>query len=209
MDSPDFKIIKPFGPSIVKVKIPNNIVNEMNKYVDKIISDEEKLKNLDHSGNLAGQVKQEFKLERDFMEKIKWGEFLGVNVGKWLFNETGKKLKSFDIKQSWIIRQFKDEYNPVHTHSGHVSGVGYLKVPESFGISKPNKINNKGCLNLIHGSINLFCKSQYVVRPEVGDFYFFPNYLMHTVYPFTDTQEERRSVSFNAKLDDEAANIFI
>ena len=56
---------------------------------------EEKLKNLDHSGNLAGQVKQKFKLERDFMEKIKWGEFLGVNVGKWLFNETGKN-KSFD-----------------------------------------------------------------------------------------------------------------
>ena len=35
------------------------------------------------------------------------------------------------------------------------------------------------------------------ITPEVGDFYFFPNYLMHTVYPFKGTNEERRSISFN------------
>ena len=45
----------------------------------------------------------------------------------------------------------------------------------------------------------------FVVKPKVGDFYFFPNYLMHTVYPFTDTDEERRSVSFNAYLDKESS----
>ena len=27
------------------------------------------------------------------------------------------------------------------------------------------------------------------------------NYLMHTVYPFSGTNEERRSVSFNANLE--------
>ena len=41
------------------------------------------------------------------------------------------------------------------------------------------------------------------ILPEVGDFYFFPHYLMHAVYPFCDTEDERRSVSFNAFLDDE------
>ena len=28
---------------------------------------------------------------------------------------------------------------------------------------------------------------------------------MHTVYPFSGTDEERRSVSFNAKIDEQAA----
>jgi hypothetical protein len=28
---------------------------------------------------------------------------------------------------------------------------------------------------------------------------------MHTVYPFSNTLEERRSVSFNAKIDDDSA----
>ena len=32
--------------------------------------------------------------------------------------------------------------------------------------------------------------------------FIFPNYMMHTVYPFTDSDEERRSISFNAKIDD-------
>ena len=45
--------------------------------------------------------------------------------------------------------------------------------------------------------------SKYRIKPEVGDFYFFPNYLMHVVYPFKDTNQERRSVSFNAKIDEE------
>ena len=39
------------------------------------------------------------------------------------------------------------------------------------------------------------------VKPEVGDFYFFPNYLMHCVYPFKNSNAERRSVSFNAWID--------
>ena len=50
------------------------------------------------------------------------------------------------------------------------------------------------------------CKGQYSIVPKVGDFYFFPAYLMHSVYPFNNTDEERRSVSFNAKVDDEVFN---
>ena len=83
-----------------------------------------------------------------------------------------------------------------------MSGVGYLKVPEHLGdISTKKKTNDKGRLTLIHGSVNLFSKATYVIKPVVGEFYLFPNYLLHTVYPFTDTNEERRSISFNANLD--------
>ena len=39
------------------------------------------------------------------------------------------------------------------------------------------------------------------LKPKVGDFYFFPHYLMHNVYPFKDSDEERRSISFNAEID--------
>ena len=46
------------------------------------------------------------------------------------------------------------------------------------------------------------------LTPSVGDFYFFPNYLMHTVFPFKNSDEERRSISFNAKIDDEIYNVY-
>ena len=38
------------------------------------------------------------------------------------------------------------------------------------------------------------------IKPVVGDFYFFPNYLMHTAYPFS-VEGERRSFSFNLEVD--------
>ena len=60
-----------------------------------------------------------------------------------------------------------------------------------------------GTLNLIHGSQQFLSNSVYTIKPEVGDFYFFPNYLMHTVYPFKGTKDERRSISFNARIDEE------
>ncbi len=54
---------------------------------------------------------------------------------------------------------------------------------------------------MVHGSKAFLCKPTFRVTPKVGDFYFFPHYLMHAVYPFFDSDEERRSVSFNATVD--------
>ena len=112
---------------------------------------------------------------------------------------------------SWIIRQFKNEYNPIHWHSGHVSGVGYLKVPENLGKSSQEikGDNTNGCLELIHGSRMFLSQSKLTIKPEVGIFYLFPNYLMHSVYPFIDSDEERRSISFNAKVDEGIFNVYM
>ncbi len=198
----DIQILRPFGPSIVKLTIPQDMISKINDYVDRIIINDNKVAELDHSSQLAGKVQQEFLLENSFMEEIKWGQFLGKAVKTWVQQDSQKQLKTFEIIKCWIVRQFENEYNPVHHHSGHVSGVGYLKVPKSLGeITEKKKVNDKGRLTLIHGSVNLFSKATYVIKPEVGDFYLFPNYLLHTVYPFSDTDEERRSISFNANLD--------
>ena len=199
----NFQIIKPFGPSIVKIKMSSEMIFEMNNYVDLIIQDKEKSKNLDEGSNLIGKVQQEFLMEVDFMKKIKWAEFLASSVSKWVLEDQNKKIKNFQLFISWIVRQFENDYNAVHYHSGDISGAGYLKVPSSFGkaTQADKKTNENGKLQLIYGSPNLLSKSTHLIKPKVGDFYLFPNYLMHTVYPFTGTDEERRSVSFNAKLE--------
>ena len=137
----DLQILRPFGPSIVKLSIPDDLVKKLNDYTDRIILDEEKIKKLDHSNQLAGKVKQEFLLENEFMQEIKWGEFLAKAIKVWLQNDSNKELKSIDIIRCWIVRQFQNEYNPVHLHSGHISGVGYLKVPKSFGTVSEKKKN--------------------------------------------------------------------
>ena len=45
------------------------------------------------------------------------------------------------------------------------------------------------------------------IVPKVGEFYFFPNYLMHGVYPFKNKNSERRSISFNATIDEDIYNV--
>ena len=204
----DLEILQPFGPSIAKVSIPEEMIKLMNNYIDEIVKDQKKSEKLDGGYKLAGNVTQEFRLEGDFMKKIKWFDFLAISVQNWLLKKTGKKLKKFDLIASWIVRQFKNEYNPVHFHGGHVSGVGYLKVPTNMGETvQKDKQNRNGNLVLIHGSSQFLSKSILTIKPKVGDFYFFPNYVMHTVYPFADTDEERRSVSFNANLDHDIVGI--
>ena len=202
-----FEIIKPFGPSIVKFKLPDELVLEMNKYADQIINDKKKSEDLNEGPKLAGNVQQEFLLDTDFMKKIKWAEILANITAEWIKNKRGRNLKNFRIIKSWIVRQFKNEYNPLHFHSGHISGVGYLKVPKNLGstVQEGKKNNMNGKLELVESSPKFLCSGNYTATPQVGDMYLFPNYLLHTVYPFSDTEDERRSVSFNAEIDELAA----
>ena len=206
----NFQFIKPFGPMICKVSMPKDIIKGLNDYVDETIKNEKKINELDHGKNLAGNVKQEFKLEKEFIENSKWGYFLSNCAKVWIKKTLNQEITKFQLISSWIVRQFKNEYNPIHTHGGHLSGVGYLKVPESFGDyeQKTKVANQNGMLTLIHGSKTFMSESTFSIKPKVGDFYFFPNYLMHTVYPFVGTDDERRSVSFNALIDDEIYNVF-
>ena len=207
MNQGSLKIYKPFGPSVAKVIMPTELVDALNKYTEEVINDQKKSENLNWGDNLVGAVTQEFELEREFMDKIKWNEFISAGVRAWIFNSQKKKITEFNPMTTWIVRQFKNEYNPTHHHNGHISGVGYLKVPK-----KNHEINNKnqydGQLHLIHGSKAFLSDSTFTVEPKVGEFWFFPHYLMHTVYPFKNSDEERRSISFNARVDDKIFNIF-
>ena len=211
MEKINIELIKIFGPSILKVSIPQSIIDNLNNYIDKIILDKKKSKELDIGDRLVGDVTQEFELEQKIMQESGWGQFLSNCVSKWIELETKNKITKFQILKSWVVRQFENEYNPTHWHSGHISGAGFLKVPSNLGKNKQDKkeISYKGgSLQLMHGSRMFLSHSTYNIVPVVGDFYFFPNYLMHHVYPFKDSKEERRSISFNAKIDDNIYDVY-
>ena len=210
----DLTTLKPFGPSILKAKIPEKIVKNINDYIDELISDKQRSTNSDYGQNLAGDVTQEFLLDPQFIKQVGWLDFLGKCTYAWIKKELNQEIKKFNVTSSWVVRQYQNEYNPVHWHSGHISGAGFLKVPENMGnfSQKDQKKGKEYCggnLNLIHGTRMFLSESLISIKPEVGDFYFFPNYLMHTVYPFKDTKEERRSISFNATIDPIIHDIYI
>ena len=191
------KNIKPFGPSIGKSKLSNNIIKRINNEFD--LKTNSKFR--DYSSKLASQIKNEVKLSKLFIERYLSKE-IKMNIKKFLKNEKIDNIKEIKILNLWVIRQFKNEYNPVHFHNGDLSGVGYVKLPNGMiknELLKTKKIKTNGTIDFINGQKSFLCKSIYNVVPKVGDLLIFPNYLMHTAYPF-NIKGERRSFSFNAKI---------
>ena len=191
------KNIKPFGPSIGKAKISKNFMKKLNNEFDL----KSKIKKIDYSSKLTSQIKNEIKFNKKFVKKHLHAE-IEKSIKLYLKNEKIKNIKKITILDLWVVRQFKGEYNPIHYHEGDLSGVGYIKLPKNMTINKKvknKKLKTNGTIDFINGQNNFLCKSILNIVPKVGDMFLFPNYLMHTAYPF-NVEGERRSFSFNIKL---------
>ena len=199
------KVVSPFGPKIGIIKIPKKIINHINKEFEKIIKNKNLSKKNDYSKKLVGQVKQEIELSKSFINKhLK--KFINENINKFLKKALNKKSNKIKIKNLWVVKQLKNDYNPIHFHNGDLSGVGYLKIPKN--LTKGNKkLKTNGTIDFIHGSKSFLNNSLFNHNPKVGDMILFPNYLMHTAYPFK-REGERRSFSFNIDIDKKTFDVF-
>ena len=199
------KVLSPFGPKIAQLKFPKSLIKKINNEVDRISAQKKLTKKYDYSKKLVGQVKQEIQLPKNFIKKYLHSH-ISLSIKKYIKSITGKTTKIVKIKNLWIVKQYSHEYNPVHYHDGHVSGVGYLKVPKFFQKDKKN-INTNGTIDFINGNKMFLNNSIFNHNPKVRDVILFPNYLMHTAYPFS-AEGERRSFSFNVEIDSNIANVF-
>ena len=191
------KNIKPFGPTIGKTKISKRFFEKLNEEFDSKSSS----KKIDYSSKLASQIKNEIKISNNFIKKNLEKE-IKTNIRKFLLKEKIKDIKDIKILNLWVVSQFKGEYNPIHYHEGDLSGVGYLKLPKGMTnnkMVKNKKLKTNGTIDFINGQRGFLSKSIYNVLPKVKDLLIFPNYLMHTAYPF-NIEGERRSFSFNVKI---------
>ena len=191
------KVLAPFGPKIAKLKLPKSVIKKINLEVDRITKIKRLIKKYDYSKSLVGQVKQEIQLPSIFIKRNIY-KHISNSIKEYVKTSTGKSTKKVKIINFWIVRQYAHEYNPVHYHDGHVSGVGYLKLPKLFNNDK-KKLKTNGSIDFINGSKMFLSNSVFNHNPKVGDAILFPNYLMHTAYPF-NVDGERRSFSFNAKI---------
>ena len=212
---------QPFSPAIMETTVSNRFLDIVNKVGDEVLNDKEKSKKFDFSDNLVGKVHKEVKIplvndDQDYVNSeikqacIKYFEKMisnGHKVQLYANNDHSYQLteKNINITQSWIVSQYKNEYNPWHTHSGQISAVIYLKIPDGMNEFVKKEMEDhypsSGMIQFMTGEKQSFRKDVMNVIPEVGKFILFPSWLKHSVFPFY-VEGERRSMSFNARYLD-------
>lgn len=219
----EIKTLIPFGPIVLHTKVPMYIIDNYNDYCDKIMADKKKLKEQDHAHNLAGNVKSEFRIDKVFIEKEKnlqgvinsmakrmlsaqsRGPEDSVSLSYLVNNPVGEialgieDITGAQILSMWAVSQWAGDFNPLHVHSGDLSGVMYLKIPEGRDeeYAKEDQHPAIGDIQFIAGTPQAFNRNNLKIKPHVGDMFVFPAWLHHTAYPFRTPNQERRSISFN------------
>ena len=219
----EIKTLIPFGPIILHAKVPDYVINNYNKYCDDVIADKKKLKVQDHAHNLAGNVKSEFRIDREFIEEEKnmhgiinsmakhmlsaeaRGPEDSISLSYLVNNPVGEiavgieDITGAQLLSMWAVSQWAGDFNPLHVHSGDLSGVIYLKIPEGRDAEYEKEDHHPaiGDIQFIAGTPQAFNRNNLKIKPNVGDMFLFPAWLHHTAYPFRTPNQERRSISFN------------
>ena len=206
-----------FSPTIMQLEVPEEFVTMVNNVGDAVLGDESLSKKFDFSDNLVGKVTKEVKIpvydkdETKFLsDTLKGGcvQYLNHMIGNnraYGWNKIGKDIEptidNINLSQSWIVSQYKHEYNPWHTHSGNFSGVIYLKIPDEMNKEYDKEFKDHypatGLIEFMYGEKADFRSDNLKFMPQVGMMLIFPSWLKHSVYPFY-CDGERRSMSFNA-----------
>ena len=180
-----------WGPFLFKTKILDGEVRD-------ILSFCKKNKQLDMRQELAGHINDEYKLNSKdifpillpYIEK-----YIKARYEHWTVTFNGK----IKMDSVWVNYMKEGEFNPPHIHNSDLSCVLYLQIPKDMDQNKKNHIANSevpGSITFDYGEDlkNNLCSKNFF--PEVGDFFIFPGWLKHYVFPFK-SKGERISVSAN------------
>ena len=125
-------------------------------------------------------------------------------------NKKGLKL---ELAGLWVNFQNKHEFNPPHNHNGTYSFVIWMKIPytseeefkQSFLDGVRHEDKKVGCFEFQYTNmLGNIVSTTYTMSPEVeGHMLLFPSELMHQVYPFYTSDEQRVSISGNVWAMDE------
>ncbi len=214
----NLQLVAPFSPTILKATIPPAAVAALNAHADAILSSEDEAATRDWSRHLAGVVSHEIRVTDLVQDMSVFTDFL-YDVARTFTYRCDNALLHFtdysstdalrdtklriDIKEGWINDMVAGDYNPNHFHQGcHFSSVGFLALPDGyeaeFAADKARQ-NTAGCLQFIDSRSALGVKNLFTVKPAVGDFYLWPSWMLHCVYPFKSAGI-RRSIAINLAL---------
>ena len=186
------------------------VVSLLTKEANTIKDDFEHSQKYNH--NLAGNIKKEFDLT-DIKQTV---EPYILNVCKYhreSFPQYKPRFVSKNpivLKDLWINFQKKNEFNPVHNHTGLYSFVIWLDIPYNIedeltqGPGADSNNNLAGHFEFTYSNT----LGEFATLPIPADKQYngkiclFPSAMPHAVYPFYTSDDYRITVSGNVNFSD-------
>jgi len=221
--------IAPFGPLIVKSKMPLDVFGYL------ITAFENNATATDFAPALAGNISREFEITAETLggeEKgNKFAQMIADGSGELYKNSVARdwecirdatvpkhreivdpRMNSMDLEiniaHTWGNISIAGDWNPIHQHTNQMTGVGYLRMPD--GIEEEwldeDQDPSAACIQFIGSVPQPLTSHSIKLKPVVGDIYFFPGHVQHTVYPFR-SRGERWSFSFNVRVTNQKPDI--
>tara|TARA_B100000424_G_C22769866_1_gene414598 strand:- start:37 stop:708 length:672 start_codon:yes stop_codon:yes gene_type:complete len=198
------EVFAPFGPLIYRADVQGDFLNFLLEHLNVMRNGE------DAKHTLAGNIEsQKFALypQQEFISFVHphITNYLNENYLRTekIYSNTFSKRKLYNPKNSkisynlmqgpWINFSKKGEFNPMHNHSGKISAIIFIDVPDKLEQERddsPYSMKSSASLEFVFGN------QHTIINPKTGMMYLFPSHLWHLVYPF-NSDVERISMSFN------------
>jgi hypothetical protein len=214
----DLRLVAPFSPTIIKATMSAAMVDGLNARLDAILASGGEAAARDWSAHLAGAVSAEIRITDILLELPALRDFLYDVARTYAYRcenallhygnydrteELSDKRLEVQIKEAWVNEMVAGDYNPAHFHQGCLfSSVGFLRVPPGYEAefqADKARQNTAGCLQFIDSRSAVGVRNLFTVKPVVGDFYLWPSWMLHCVYPFR-SPGVRRSMAVNLAL---------
>lgn len=186
------------NPSILTGRLSNALL----KRVKKAVNDPSAKQNKKMTGDLVGSIKQEFVTP----EIPGFREYIDDMYNAWVDLYKTPNIP-YTIDPIWTNYMTKGEFNPNHCHPGALAVfVVWVTIP--YNIQDEVKFNDydnnnyppkNSCFEFTYSMLDgrVINTPIYVDKTYEGMVSMFPSSLIHCVYPFYTSDEERISIGGN------------
>ena len=188
-----------WGPYVLELRVDCDLIKTLLEE-----GNESRENNLDYRNELAGQIEEEY-----YYKDYEWFVSAFSSYVETYLDGLGEYTRtnnngSWTLENLWINYQKANEYNPPHKHTGDLSFVIYLQVPDEIErendlTAHEHKNEGAGMILFDYGMEMPLSINRIAHMPREGDAFIFPAWLIHHVYAFK-SDVERISVSGNITL---------
>lgn len=174
--------------------LDENLTRRMKEYCDNVRKNSSAEWLERSQKGLAGNIREEYGLT--LLEDRELYTVFYENLREIVSKTIGFEVMSFTFSGMWVNYQKPNEFNPIHNHTGNLSLVWYLDVPQIIRDEYKKSSSNSPSAGLIC-FLSQFCRnSEMNFNPNTNDLLLFNSLHRHQVYPYR-SDVERVSLSAN------------